>query len=78
MNTSLLLNWFTNLGRSIKNGLGETGVIICIVVFFAVAACCLYSVIRNALITVKLRVAWPSLIFCIIFILLAVWFIFIM
>ncbi len=34
---SLLCNWFEDWGRSIRDGLGHTGVIIFLVVFFSLA-----------------------------------------
>ena len=34
---SLLCNWFTDWGRSIKEGLGSVGMIICLVAFSCMA-----------------------------------------
>ena len=78
MNTSLLLNWFTDLGRNIKHSLTETGVLILMIAFLTVALCLFYGIIRHALITVKLKMSWGYLFFMAIFILLFIWFAFIM
>lgn len=74
MNASLLLNWFTDLGRNIKSGLSETGVIIFMVAFLAVALCLFYGIIRSCLITIKPKMPWGYAFFLVIFILLFVWF----
>lgn len=74
MSSSLLLNWFEDWGRAIKDGLGYTGVVIFMVAFFTMSVCLFYGIVRRLTITTKLKVAWGYIFFLIIFILFFVWF----
>ena len=70
----LLCNWFDDWGRSIKDGLGHTGLVIFLVVFACIALVLFWGIIKNALITVKMKIAWGCIILLIIDILFFVWF----
>ncbi|MCI8555527.1 MAG: hypothetical protein HFI85_03025 [Clostridia bacterium] len=71
---SLLCNWFEDWGRSIRDGLGHTGVIIFLVVFFSLAMLLFYGIIRNATITVKRKISWGYIVMLVIVILFFAWF----
>ena len=71
----MLCNWFTDLGRSISESLGQTGVIICIAVFSVFGILLMSNVLRASINKTKIVIKWGQLFFSIIFILLTIWFI---
>lgn len=75
---SLLCNFLVDWGVSIKNSIGETGVIICLVVFaclaFALFANMCVDAVRKVNKDKKFKIFWFRLIFLVIVILFAVWF----
>lgn len=72
---SLLLNWFSDWGLAIKNGLGQTWLIVLIVAMTFWALCLFQSVIRASINKTKLKIKWLSLIWLVILVLFIVWFI---
>lgn len=72
---SLLSNWFTNWGMAIKEGLGQTWLIVLAVVFICFALYLFQSFIRAAINKTKIVIKWGQIIFCVIFTLFAIWFI---
>lgn len=75
---SLLCNFLVDWGVSIKESIGETGVIICLVVFAAIAFLIFSNMCIDAVRKVnrdrKFKMYWFRLVFLIIVILFAVWF----
>ena len=71
---SLLCNWFDDWGRTIKNGLGTTGIVIFLVAFACVSLLLLYSIIKGAMFKSKIVIKWGQLILLAIFILFIIWF----
>lgn len=71
---SLLCNWFDDWGRSIRNGLGETWLIILIVAFSVIALCLLSNILRASINKTKIVIKWGQIIFLVIFVLFIVWF----
>lgn len=71
----LLLNWFTDLGRNVKNGLGNVGMIILLCVFSFMAVYLFQNAIRASINKTKIVFKWGQIIFAVIFLLLAIWFI---
>jgi len=72
--TSLLCNWFDDWGRSIRAGLGETWLIVLIVVFSFIALCLLQNIFRASINKTKFVFKWGQLILLIIFVLFIIWF----
>ena len=71
---SLLCNWFDDWGRSIRNGLGQTGLIILIVLFSVIALWLMQNIFRASINKTKFVFKWGQLIFLVIFVLFIVWF----
>ena len=71
----MLLNWFTDLGRSIQTSLGQTWIIILLCVFAAFGILLASNVLRASINKTKVVIKWGQLVFAIIFILLTIWFI---
>lgn len=71
---SLLLNWFDDWGIAIREGLGETGLIILICVFSFCALFLLQSILRAPINKTKFVIKWGQLFLLIIFVLFLVWF----
>lgn len=71
---SLLCNWFDDWGRAIKNGLGETWLIILIVAFSVIALVLLQNILRASINKTKIVIKWGQIIFLVIFVLFIVWF----
>ena len=71
----LLCNWFTDLGRSVKAGLGQTGVIILMCVFAVFTIYLLQNVLRASIGKTKIVFKWGQIVFLVIFTLLTIWFI---
>lgn len=75
---SLLCNFLKDWGVSIKDSIGETGVLICIIVFACLAFMFFAGICMRAIKKVnkdkKLKIYWLQIIFIIIFVLLTVWF----
>ena len=75
---SLLCNFLVDWGVSIKNSIGETGVIICLVLFtclaFALFANMCVDAVKKVNKDKKFKIFWFRLIFLVIVILFAVWF----
>lgn len=75
---SLLCNWFDDWGRTIRNGLGNTWMIIFIVAFVSIALCLLISIFKASVNKTKFVIKWGQIIFFIIFVLFAIWFLIIL
>lgn len=77
--TSLLCSFLTDWGVSIKNSIGQTGVIICLVVFVCLAFLIFLNMLRDLISKVhrdkKAKIYWFRIIFLVIVILFAVWFV---
>ena len=73
---SLLLNWFDDWGNSIREGLGETGLIILIVVFSFCALFLFQNIARASINKTKMKIKWGQIFFSIIFVLFIIWFCF--
>lgn len=73
---SLLCSWFDDWGRAIKNGLGQTWLIILIVAFTFVAMLLLQSILRASINKTKFKIKWGQIFLLIIFVLFIVWFCF--
>lgn len=71
----LMLNWFTDLGRNIKTGLGDTWMIVLLVVFSFMAVYLTQNVLRASINKTKIVLKWGQIFFAIIFLLLTIWFI---
>ncbi|MBO5395007.1 MAG: hypothetical protein J6A28_03795 [Clostridia bacterium] len=71
----LLLNWFTDLGRSVREGLGQTWMII-LLCFFAIMTIWLaQNILRASINKTKIVFKWGQIVFLIIFLLMTIWFI---
>ena len=75
---SLMCNWFTDWGRAIREGLGETWLMVLIALFVGLTMFLLYSVFLSQLIKPradrKFKIKWGQLFFAIVFILFTIWF----
>ena len=71
----LLCNWFTDLGRTIQQSLGQTWIIILMCVFAFLGLWLMQNVFRASIGKTKIVFKWGQIIFMIIFILLTIWFI---
>lgn len=71
---SLLCNWFTDWGRSIKAGLGEGWLIALVVVFSFIALCLFQNIFRASIGKTKFVFKWFQIIVLVILILFIIWF----
>lgn len=71
---SLLLNWFDDWGMAIKEGLGQTWLIICVCIFACFALFLMQNMLRASINKTKVQFKWGQLIFTIIFTLMTIWF----
>ena len=71
---SLLCNFLKDWGRSIKQGIGNAGVIIFLVVFSICALWLTYCLVKAIVTKSKSLINWGQLFFLIVFILLIIWF----
>lgn len=75
---SLLCNWLKDWGDSIRSGLGDTWMIVLLVVFTAIAFALMYSIFKASVGKTKFVIKWGQIILLIIFALFIVWFIIIL
>ena len=75
---SLLCNFLEDWGNSIRSGLGDTWMIVLLVVFTMIAFALLYSIFNASVNKTKFVIKWGKLILLIIFSLFIVWFIIIL
>ena len=70
-----MLNWFTDLGLTVKTGLGETWLIVLMCIFACLALYLMQNVFRASIGKAKIVFLWGQIVFMVIFTLLAIWFI---
>lgn len=71
---SLLCNWFDDWGRSIKNGLGTSWLIVLIILFAFISFYLIFNIFKASVNKTKLAFKWGQILFLIIFVLFIVWF----
>ena len=75
---SLLCNWFDDCGFKIIDGLGQTGLIIFIVVFAVLICFTLYNIFLAQIFKPradrKFKIKWVQIIFTVILVLFTIWF----
>ena len=74
MNVSLLCDWFQDWGNAIKNGLGQTGLIIMLVVLGSLALLITWNILKASLGKTKVKILWGQIVLLIIIILFLAWF----
>ncbi len=71
---SLLCNWFDDWGVAIREGLGETWLIILLVAFSVIALGLLSNILRASINKTKIVIKWGQILMLIVFVLFIVWF----
>ena len=71
---SLICNWFDDWGRAIRDGLGQTWMIVLIVVFAGMTLYLLQNVLRASISKTKIVFKWGQLFLMIVFLLFTIWF----
>ena len=71
---SLICNWFDDWGIAIKEGLGQTWMIVLLALFSFVALYLLQDILRASINKTKIVVKWGELFFLAIFVFFIVWF----
>ncbi|MBE7073946.1 MAG: hypothetical protein E7379_02525 [Clostridiales bacterium] len=71
----LLCNWFTDLGRSVQQALGQTWIIILLCLFACFSLWLMQNVLRASINKTKIVFKWGQIVLLIIFVLLTIWFI---
>ncbi len=71
---SLLCNWFDDWGVAIREGLGETWLIILLVAFSVIALGLLSNILRASINKTKFVFKWGQILMLIVFVLFIVWF----
>ena len=71
---SLVCNWFDDWGLAIKEGLGETWMIVLLALFSFVALYLLQDILRASINKTKIVVKWGELFLLAIFMFFIVWF----
>ena len=71
---SLVCNWFDDWGLAIKEGLGETWMIVLLALFSFVALYLLQDILRTSINKTKIVVKWGELFLLAIFMFFIVWF----
>ena len=74
MNISLLCGWFQDWGLAIKNGLGQTGLIVMLVVLGCLALMIAWNILKASLGKTKIKILWGQIFILIIIILFLAWF----
>lgn len=74
MNISLLCGWFQDWGLAIKNGLGQTGLIVMLVVLGCLALMISWNILKESLGKTKIKILWGQIFILIIIILFLAWF----
>lgn len=74
MNLSLLCGWFQDWGLAIKEGLGQTGLIIFLVMLGCLALMIAWNILKASLGKSKIKILWGQIVLLIIVILFIVWF----
>ncbi len=74
MNISLLCGWFQDWGLAIKNGLGQTGLIVMLVVLGCLALMISWNILKASLGKTKIKILWGQIFILIIIILFLAWF----
>ena len=74
MNISLLCGWFQDWGLAIKNGLGQTGLIVMLVVLGCLALMISWNILKASLGKTKIKILWGQIFVLIIIILFLAWF----
>lgn len=74
MNISLLCDWFQDWGTSIKNGLGQTGLIVMIVILGCLALMISWNILKASLGKTKFKILWGQIFLLVIIILFLAWF----
>lgn len=70
----LLLNFIDDWGISIREGLGQTGLLILIVVFCFLAMCLLFSIIKGFIAKNKVKIKWGHIFLTVLLVLFIIWF----
>ncbi|MBO5022359.1 MAG: hypothetical protein J6C53_02650 [Clostridia bacterium] len=71
---NVLCNWFHDWGVAIKDGLGETWLIILLVAFSVIALGLLSNILRASINKTKFVIKWGQILLLAVFILFIVWF----
>ena len=71
---SLICNWFDDWGIAIKEGLGQTWMIVLLALFSFVALYLLQDILRASINKTKIVMKWGELFFLAIFVFFIVWF----
>lgn len=71
---SLLLNFIDDWGISIREGLGQTGLLILIVGLCFLAFCFLVSIIKGFLEKNKVKIKWGQIFLTVLIVLFIIWF----
>lgn len=71
----LLLDWFVDLGRKVKMGLGGTWLLVLLCFFSIMTIFLAQNILRASINKTKVVFKWGQIFFLIIFALLTVWFI---
>lgn len=74
MSVSFLCDWFQDWGNAIKNGLGQTGLIIMLVVLGSLALLITWNILKASLGKAKIKILWGQIVLLIIIILFLAWF----
>ncbi len=74
MNLSLLCGILQDWGLAIKNGLGQTGLIIALVMLGALALMIAWNILKASLGKTKIKILWGQIVLLIIIILFIAWF----
>ena len=74
MSVSFLCDWFQDWGNAIKNGLGQTGLIIMLVVLGSLALLITWNILKASLGKAKVKILWGQIVLLIIIILFLAWF----
>ena len=71
----LLCNWFTDLGRSVQQALGQTWIIVLLCLFACITIWLMQNILRASINKTKIVFKWGQIVLLIIFTLLTIWFI---